>query len=63
MAGPEECKKERTVSEAMQEIAKRRPGCKKLIYDRATRTIVAVDRRGTKESIGLNISTEDADMI
>ena len=51
------------VKEAMQKIAKRRPGNKKLIYDRAIKRIIAIDRRGKIQELGLNISSDDADMI
>lgn len=50
------------IKEAMQAIAQRRPGRSKLVYDKASRTIVAVSSTGKVPS-GLNISSEDADMF
>lgn len=50
------------IKEAMQAIAQRRPGRSKLVYDKASKTIVAVSTTGTKGA-GLNISSEDADMF
>lgn len=50
------------IREAMQAIAQRKPGQNRLVYDKATRTIVAVSSGENKPS-GLNISSEDADMF
>jgi hypothetical protein len=50
------------IKEAMQAIAQRRPGRSKLVYDKASKTIVAVSTTGTIVA-GLNISSEDADMF
>ena len=44
--------------EAMQRIAKRRPGKRRLVYDREVRAIVAVDRAGRKTPTCLKM-TED----
>lgn len=50
------------LKEAMQDIAQRRPGRSKLIYDKARKTIVAIS--SNEQSVtGLNISSEDADMF
>ncbi len=52
------------IKEAMQSIAKRRPGRSKLVYDKARKTIVAVSTTGETVSVSaLNISSEDADMF
>lgn len=50
------------IKEAMQAIAQRKPGRSKLVYDKASKTIVAVSKTGYV-STGLNISSEDADMF
>ncbi len=50
------------IREAMQAIAKRRPGRSKLVYDKALRTIVAISTTDERVT-GLNISSEDADMF
>jgi molybdopterin/thiamine biosynthesis adenylyltransferase len=50
------------IKEAMQAIAQRKPGRSKLVYDKASKTIVAVSTIGTTPT-GLNISSEDADMF
>ena len=50
------------IKEAMQSIAQRRPGRTKLVYDKATKTIVAVSST-TQTPAGLKISSEDADMF
>ena len=50
------------IKEAMQAIAQRRPGRSKLVYDKASKTIVAVSSSGSVAA-GLNISSEDADMF
>jgi len=50
------------IKEAMQAIAQRRPGRTKLVYDKATKTIVAVSQT-TQVPAGLRISSEDADMF
>jgi len=52
------------IREAMEVIAKRRPGRSRLVYDRATRTIVVVSQLGAKYPVhDLHIGLEDADMI
>lgn len=50
------------IKEAMQAIAQRRPGRSKLVYDKASKTIVAVSTSASVAA-GLNISSEDADMF
>ena len=50
------------IKEAMQAIAQRKPGRTKLVYDKATKTIVAVSST-TQVPAGLKISSEDADMF
>ena len=50
------------IKEAMQAIAQRRPGQSKLVYDKTSKTIVAVSTSGSVVA-GLNISSEDADMF
>ena len=50
------------IKEAMQAIAQRRPGQTKLVYDKATKTIVAVSST-SQQPAGLMISSEDADMF
>ena len=50
------------ISEAMQAIARRKPGRNRLVYDKTQRTIVAVSATGAIAT-GLNISAEDADMF
>ena len=50
------------IKEAMQAIAQRRPGRSKLVYDKTSKTIVAVSTAGSVTA-GLNISSEDADMF
>jgi hypothetical protein len=50
------------IREAMEAIAKRRPGRSKLVYDKTQRTIVAVSTFDQRV-YGLNISAEDADMF
>lgn len=50
------------IKEAMQAIAQRKPGRSRLVYDKASKTIVAVSSTGTTAA-GLNISSEDADMF
>ncbi len=50
------------IKEAMQAIAQRKPGRSKLVYDKASKTIVAVSNTGYVPT-GLNISSEDADMF
>ncbi|MFH1653613.1 MAG: hypothetical protein ABIE74_06120 [Pseudomonadota bacterium] len=50
------------IREAMESIAARKPGRTKLVYDKSSRTIVAVSL--TDQTVrGLNISAEDADMF
>ena len=50
------------IREAMEAIAKRKPGRSKLVYDKTQRTIVAVSI-SDQTVHGLNISAEDADMF
>ena len=50
------------INEAMQAIARRKPGKTKLVYDKQRKTIVAVDTN-SRSTVGLNISSEDADMF
>ena len=38
----------REIDKAMQGIASRRPGKKRLVFDRATKTVVSVDSTGRK---------------
>lgn len=50
------------IREAMEAIAARKPGRAKLVYDKSSRTIVAIS--ATDQTVrGLNISAEDADMF
>ena len=51
------------IKEAMQAVAARKPGRNKLVYDKVTRTIVAVSATSQTRLGGLNISAEDADMF
>ena len=46
------------ITKAMQAIAARRPGRKRLVYDKETRTIVTVDRKGRKKK-AMNMPSED----
>jgi hypothetical protein len=50
------------IKEAMEAIAQRKPGRTKLVYDKTSRTIVAVSATEQKTN-ALNISPEDADMF
>jgi len=50
------------IKEAMEAIAQRKPGRAKLVYDKTSRTIVAVSTTEQKTN-ALNISPEDADMF
>jgi hypothetical protein len=50
------------IREAMQAIAERRPGRTRLVYDKTSRTIVAVSA-GAQPAQALNITAEDADMF
>jgi hypothetical protein len=50
------------IQEAMVDIAQRRPGRTKLVYDKTRRTIVAV-AVGAQPANALNITAEDADMF
>lgn len=50
------------IKEAMEAIAQRRQGRTKLVYDKTSRTIVAVSVTEQKTN-ALNISPEDADMF
>ena len=53
----------KAIKKAMQKIARRRPGKKKLVYDKATRTIIQVNQLGAKVGIGLRIMDDGADMF
>ena len=46
------------VGEAMEKIAARRPGRKKLVYDKTTKTIVTVDQKGKKTKV-MEMPTEE----
>ena len=46
------------IDKAMAKIASRRPGRKRLVYDKATRTIVAVDQKGQKTKV-MDMPSED----
>lgn len=48
------------IRQAMERIAKRKPGTGRLVYDKATRTIVARSRGGDRPV--LRIDPEDADL-
>ena len=50
------------IKEAMEAIAQRKPGRTKLVYDKTSRTIIAVSATEQKPNV-LNISPEDADMF
>jgi hypothetical protein len=50
------------IKEAMEAIAQRKQGRAKLVYDKTSRTIVAVSVTEQKTN-ALNISPEDADMF
>jgi len=50
------------IREAMQAIASRRPGRNKLVYDKISKTIVAVSST-ERMPTGLNITAEEADMF
>jgi len=50
------------IQAAMQRIAKRRTGKSKLVYDKATRTIVKVSDRQPPVKV-LDISDQEADMF
>jgi len=50
------------IKEAMQAIAQRKPGKSKLVYDKTRKTILAVSTT-QQVAVGLNISSEDADMF
>ena len=50
------------IKEAMEAIAQRRPGRTKLVYDKTSRTIIAVSATEHKTNV-LDISPEDADMF
>lgn len=49
------------IKAAMSRIAKRKQGQRRLVYDKATRSIVSVDRRGNKTPSGLRIGPDEAD--
>lgn len=42
------------IRKTMTEIARRKPGRKKLVYDKSTRTIVQVSRDGKREDTGIS---------
>jgi hypothetical protein len=50
------------IQEAMKAVAERKPGRSKLVYDKTTRTIVAV-AAGVDTPRALNITADDADMF
>ncbi len=50
------------IREAMQAIASRRPSRNKLVYDKITKTIIAVSSTDYTTR-GLNITAEEADMF
>ncbi len=50
------------IKEAMEAIAQRKQGHCKLVYDKTTRTIIAVSATDQKIN-ALNIAPEDADMF
>jgi hypothetical protein len=50
------------IKEAMESIAQRKQGRTKLVYDKTSRTIIAVSTTEQKAN-ALNISPEDADMF
>jgi len=50
------------IKEAMEAIAQRKQGRAKLVYDKSSRTIIAVSVTDQKTNT-LNISPEDADMF
>jgi hypothetical protein len=50
------------IKEAMEAIAQRRPGRTKLVYDKTSRTIIAVSATEQQSNV-LDISPEDADMF
>ena len=50
------------IKEAMEAIAQRRQGRTKLVYDKTSRTIIAVSATEQKTN-ALDISPEDADMF
>jgi len=53
------------IKSAMQEIAKRKPGRSKLVYDRATRTIRRIDPQNPLDwrPTGLILNDEDGDIF
>lgn len=56
----------RDISKAMAEIAKRKPGRSRLVYNKVTRTIDVIDRSGLierKVGVALNITDVEADFI
>ena len=50
------------IKEAMEAIAQRKQGRTKLVYDKNSRTIIAISATDQKTN-ALNISPEDADMF
>lgn len=54
-----------SIKDAIREIAQRKPGRSKLVYDRATRTILVVDPLGLRapKPSGLIVHPDDADMF
>lgn len=54
------------IDEAMSQIAKRKPGRSRLVYNKATRTIDVIDRSGLVErkvGVALHISGVEANFI
>ena len=52
------------IKKAMQGIVKRRPGNSRLVYDKATRTILVKSRLGiTKPAKAVMISDDEADIF
>lgn len=51
------------IQKAMRRIARRKPGRTRLVYDRATKTIMVVDRSGNKTPSGLIITDTEADLF
>ena len=47
------------IRKAMQEIARRRPGKNRLVYDRVSKTIVSISSTGVKTPIGITLQDGD----
>ena len=56
-------KTKQEIAKTMQKIARRRPGNSRLVYDRDTKSIVSINRKGEKSPTPFTIQPEDADMI